>query len=92
LAHDARVANRKMFGPLLPAWVKELSQFAGRWIQRGNIRTLIEITAATGPAQIYCLIVAAVLFCYNMLNMEGPLIGYFWQQAIFTTTTSALPN
>ena len=62
------------------------------WIDAAEIRSLVQVTTVTSQAQIGRIVLAAVLFCDDVLNMEGNVDRSLREPAVLATLSGSLSD
>ena len=79
-----------MLVPIIESRVKQSRQFSGFRIEAGKVRAFVQIAVMTRERQILFRVLAFVLACRDVFDMERQRLLLLPQPAILTATRCAL--
>lgn len=81
-----------MILPGITARMEQSSEFAGRWIDAGEVRPLAKIAAKPRQRQIGFLASAAVLPSHDVFDVHAARVKFLRQAAVFAPLARSLAH
>jgi hypothetical protein len=90
--NEARAVPSKVQRPCVGARIEQASQYAGLWIEAGEVRTFVAIACETCQRKIGLDGKAAVFLRLGVFDFKGQWIELLRHLAVFASRIRPLPN